>query len=135
MKNNQLVCDLIGEEQTELNKTINIMDIKSSYIIKDIFSYINTKQKLNVLMYNKQLQELIGVEKEDYKKTSGKYKIVEKNGKGREYILNTKKLIFEGEYVNWKRNGKGKEYNEYGKLEFEGDYLNGKRNGNKEESI
>ena len=46
----------------------------------------------------------------DYKKTSGKYKVGEKNGKGREYEINTNALIFEGEYLNGKRNGKGKEY-------------------------
>ena len=63
----------------------------------------------------------MGVDIEDYKKASGRYKIVEKNGKGREYILNSNKLIFEGEYLNWKRNGKGKEYYNNGKLEFEGE--------------
>ena len=84
---------------------------------------------MNLILYNKQLQKIIGVGIEDYKKASGRYKIVENNGKGREYILNSNKLIFEGEYLNWKRNGKGKEYDYEGKLEFEGEYLNGKRNG------
>ena len=43
-------------------------------------------------------------------------------------IINTNKLIFEGEYLNGKKNGKGKEYNDYnGKLVFEGEYLNGVR--------
>ena len=65
----------------------------------------------------------------NYKKISGKYKIGEKNGKGKEYILNEKKLVFEGEYINGKRNGKGKEYDRYGKLLFEGEYLNGKKKG------
>ena len=84
---------------------------------------------MNLILYNKELQKKIGVDIEDYKKASGRYKIVEKNGKGREYKLNTNKLIFEGEYLNWKRNGKGKEYDFDGKLRFEGEYLNGKRNG------
>ena len=53
---------------------------------------------------------------------------MEKNGIGKEYILVTNKVIFEGEYVNGKRNGKGKEYN-YGRIIFEGEYLYGKRNG------
>ena len=55
-------------------------------------------------MYNKQLQKRLSVDIEDYKKASGKYKIAEENGKGREYKLNTNKLIFEGEYLNWKKN-------------------------------
>ena len=119
--------DLIKEEPTTLKK-INIRNIKSAYIIRYLFSFINIKQKLNLIIYNKQLRKIIGVDIEDYKETSGKYKIAEKNGKGREYILNTNILIFEGEYLNGKRNGEGKEYSD-GKLEFEGEYLNGKRNG------
>ena len=63
---------------------------------------------------------------EYFKKISGKNKIAEKNGKGKEY--KDDKLIFEGEYLNYKKNGKGKEFKE-NKLIFEGDYLNGKRNG------
>ena len=121
--------DLIKEEPTKPKK-INIRDIKSAYIIKYIFSFINIKQKLNLIIYNKQLQKIIGVDIEDYKETSGKFKILEKNGKGREYILNTKILKFEGEYLNGKRNGEGKEYSD-GKLEFEGEYLKGERNGKK----
>ena len=103
--------DLIKEEPTKPKK-INIRDIKSAYIIKYIFSFINIKQKLNLIIYNKQLQKIIGVDIEDYKETSGKFKILEKNGKGREYILNTKILKFEGEYLNGKRNGEGKEYSD-----------------------
>ena len=48
------------------------------------------------------MQKIIGVDIEDYKKTSGKYRIIEKNGKGREYELGTNYLIFEGEYLNEK---------------------------------
>ena len=51
------------------------------------------------------------------------------NGKGKEYILNTNKIIFEGEYINKKRSGKGIEYDEYGYVKFKGEYLNGKKNG------
>ena len=80
-------------------------------------------------MFNKKLQKKLGIDIKDYKKTSGKYKIAEKNGKGKEYILNTETMIFEGEYLNGERNGKGKEYYSNGKLKYEGEYLNGKRNG------
>ncbi len=127
MKNTKFECDLNKDESTELNKKVYIRDIKSEYIIRDIFSFINKKQRLNLIAYNKKLQKIIGVNIEDYKEASGKYKIAEKNGKGREYKLNTNKLIFEGEYLNWKRNGKGKEYNSDYKLIFEGEYLNWKK--------
>ena len=109
----------------------NINSIKSTYILKEVFSFLYEKQKLNVIIYNKKLQKKLDVDIEEYKKISGKYKVGEKNGKGKEYELNTNKLIFEGEYINGKRNGKGKEYYYNGNLKFEGEYLNGKIwNGN-----
>ena len=87
---------------------INIRDIKSSFIIKNIFSFLSEKQKLNIIMNNKLLQSILLVNIKNYKKISGKYKIGEKNGKGKEYLIESNKLIFEGEYLNGKRNGKGK---------------------------
>ena len=118
----------------ELFKDIKyIEDIKSAYIQKSIFSFLNERQALNIIIYNKQLQKIVGVDINEYKKVSGRYKIGEKNGKGKEYILSTDRMIFEGEYINGKRNGKGKEYDYYGKLRFEGEYLNGIRNGNGKE--
>ena len=108
---------------------MNIKYIKSIFIIKIIFSFLYEKQKLNLIMYSKEFQKVFLVDIEDYKKISGKYKNGERNGKGKEYIINTKNLKFEGEYLNGKRNGEGKEYHDNGKLEFEGKYINGKRNG------
>ena len=99
-------------------KKSNIRDIKSSYNIKEVFSFLDEKQILNMIIYNKELQKLLLVDLEDYKKISGKYKIGKKNGNGKEFILNTNRLIFEGEYLNGERNGKGKEYNYDGKLKF-----------------
>ena len=116
-------------ELEKIKTRVNLRDIKSSYIIKGIFSYLDEKDKLNLIIYNKELQKMILVDIEDYKKISGKYKIGEKNGKGKEYILNTNILIFEGEYLNGKRNGKGIEFNNKGELKFEGEFLKGKRNG------
>ena len=111
----------------EFKDKIKIQEnIKSSYIIKEVFSYIKEKKKLNMIIHNKQLQKIIGVDIEDYKKIEGKYKTGLKNGKGKEYLLNTKILIFEGEYLNGKRKGKGKEYYNNGNLKFEGEYLNDK---------
>jgi len=110
---------------------INLRDIKSSYLKKKIFSFLNEKQKLKMITYNKQLQKMCSFGIEDYKKKSSRYIIGEKNGKGKEYKINTNILIFEGEYKNGIRNGKGKEYYNNGNLKFEGEYLNGKAwNGN-----
>ena len=102
---------------------INIRDISSFYIIKNIFSFLSKKQMLNMIMSNKSLQKIFLLNIKDYKKVSGKYKIGEKNGKGKEYLINSNILIFEGEYLNRKRNGKGKEYYDDGILIFEGLYL------------
>ena len=105
---------------------INLWNIKSSYIKKGVFSFLFEKQILNIIIYNKELQKMLLIDIDNYKKMAGKYKTGEKNGKGREYLLNKKNLIFEGEYLNGKRNGKGKEYYNNGQLKFEGEYLNGK---------
>ena len=50
-------------------------NIKSSYIIKGIFLFLNEKQKLSMIIYNKQLQKILGVDIKVYKEISGKYKI------------------------------------------------------------
>ena len=112
-------------EHEEIDSNINLKDIKSSYIIKEVFSFLEEKQKLNMIIYNKELQKMLLVDLEDYKKISRKYKIGERNGKGKEYKIDNDELIFEGEYLNGKRNGKGKEYYYDGKIAFEGEYING----------
>ena len=106
---------------------INYKDIKSSYILERVFSFLNEKEILNMIIYNKELQKMFLIDIEDYKKISRIYKIYEKKGKGKEYLLSTNILIFEGEYLNGRRNGKGKEYYTNGKLKFEGKYINGKK--------
>ena len=53
------------------------------------------------------------------------------NGKGKEFDC-SRKLIFEGEYLNGEKNGKGKEYYKNGDLIFEGEFLNGKDGKKKE---
>ena len=117
-------------EMPNIKSEINLeKSIKSFYILKDIISFLSAKQKLNLIIYNKQLQRKFNVNIKDYKKISKVYKICEKNGKGKEYDKSTKNMIFEGEYLNKKRNGKGKEYYYGCKLKYEGEYLNGKRNG------
>jgi len=59
-------------------------------------------------MQNKLFQNLLLVDINNYKKVSGKYKIGEKNEKGKEYLIKSNKLIFEGEYLNGKKMEKEK---------------------------
>ena len=100
-------------------------NIKSTYFLKYIFSYLTKNLRLDIVKYNKKLQNLIDINFINW----GKYLIYEMNSKGKEYWYNNNILIFEGEYSKGKRNGKGKEFNNEGIIIFEGEYLNGKRNG------
>ena len=113
----------------EFRKNLPIKDIKSNYINQEIFSFLDKKLLLKLIINNKYLQNKLGISIREYAGTAGKYKIAEKNGIGKIYDLETDKLIFEGEYLNGKKNGKGKEYFFDGTLNFEGEYLNGEKNG------
>ena len=121
----QIKGNIIEQKISEGKIQINLrQSVKSEYIIKEIFSFLDEREKLNIISYNKKYQELFAVNIEHYKKISGRCKEGEKNGKGKEYSLDEKLdkkyLIFEGEYKNGKRHGKGKEYN-YDELIFEGE--------------
>ena len=117
-------------KEKKKNESIDlIMSINSKYITQKIFSYLDNKKKLNMIIYSKKSQESLDINIEDFKKASGKCKIIDKNGKGKEFILDTDILIFEGEYLNKKRHGKGKEYNKDRKLIYEGEYQDGKKHG------
>ena len=110
-----------------MEKDKNKLDnIKSFYILKEIFNYLSKSVFLDFINFNKTLQGKFEINIEDYKKFGNRTKIIENNGLGKEYKLNTDILIFEGEYLNGKKNGKGKEYYENGQIKFEGEYLNGK---------
>ena len=114
-------------ENEDVKSKIDLREIKSSYIKKSIFSFLNEKQKLKMILYSKKLQQMCLIDIEDYKKISGKYKIIEKNGKGWEYQINTNRLLFKGEYLNGRKNGKGKKYYKIVYIKFEGEYLSGKK--------
>ena len=102
---------------------------KSSYFFgKKLFSYMDIKRKLNIIKYNKALQNELDISLINYRIFSGRYIEYESKGKGKEYDYNGI-LRYEGEYLNGERNGNGKEYYDDGKIKFEGEYLNGKRNG------
>ena len=106
-----------------------LSNIKSSYTCEQIFSYIEKKTQLKIIVHNKKFQSLLNFTLKTYKTTSGICRIIEKTGFGKETNLKTNKLIFKGRYLNGKRHGKGTEYNSRGNKIFEGSYLNGERSG------
>ena len=110
-----------------------LKNIKASYFIQKIFTFIDEAQKLKLIRHNKNLQMNLNISLINYKFFNFVYVIHEPNGIAKEYLGFEDMLMFEGEYLNGKRNGKGKEYDWNGKLIFEGEYLNGKRNGNGKE--
>ena len=102
--------------------------INSKYILETIFSHVGEQKKLELIKYNKKIQNILDVNIINYRIFSGIDKIEDNDGKRKEYDC-FGHLIFEGEYIDGKRNGKKKEYNHDGYLVFEGDYINVKKNG------
>ena len=96
----------------------NIFEIKSLVILNKIFSNLWIIQELNIISYNKQLQNRLGIDIHNYKRLSNKYKIKEKEGKFREYLINDEVNIFEGEYINAKKIS-GKLFNNKGNILLE----------------
>ena len=103
------------KQEKENIESVNFNNIKSVFIKKKIFSFLYKRRELDIIIYNKNIQKQLDINLDIFKKISGKYKIAEKNGKGKEYSLNTKKLIFKGKYLNGKKNGIGEEY-DYSKM-------------------
>ena len=79
-----------------------LKNVKTSYFLKIIFSFIPEKQKLDLIKYTKTIQDFINISLINYK-------------------------LFSGKYIEYGLNGKGKEYNKEGDLIFEGEYFNGKK--------
>ena len=86
-----------------------VENIKSQYFQKILLSSLNERTKLDLIKYNKHLQNLMDIKLINYKLYKVNYIVYETRGKGKEYN-EYGELIFEGEYLNGKRNGKGKEY-------------------------
>ena len=59
----------------EMNKFSHINDIKSFNIIKKIFYLVIINKKLDIIIYNKQLQKKFGINIEQYKQICKKSKI------------------------------------------------------------
>jgi len=87
-----------------------LQNIKSSYFIKLIYTFIEDVQKLKLVRYNKCIQKNLDISIINYKHFKGRYIIYESNGIGKVYNGYDDNLEFEGEYLNGERNGKGKEY-------------------------
>ena len=81
--------------------------IKSSYFIKILFSILTDSKQLNLVKYNKAIQNKLNININNYKILYGKYIIYEENGKGKEYNKDGK-LRFRGEYLNDERIKKNK---------------------------
>ena len=107
---------------------MSLINIKSIFFIQKLFSYIYDNRKLKLVLYNKNIQKIIGINLINYKFMCEKYIVYESKGVAKEYNIYNDELIFKGEYLNGKRNGKGEEYYS-NELIFKGEYLNGKRNG------
>ena len=119
------------ENENKIN-LIKLLKAKSNFIFNTIFSFVYYKKKLNIVKYNKYWHIRLGLNLEDFKLISGRYIQGGRDGKGKEYLLDSNILIYEGEYLNCLRNGKGKEYINNGYksiLKYEGEYLYGLRNG------
>ena len=52
-------------EERKTNKALR--DIKSFYVIKEVFSFLEEKQMLNMIIYNKEFQKNLLIDLEDYK--------------------------------------------------------------------
>ena len=111
---------------------ISLKSIKSLVKLKQIFSHIYETKKLKLIKNNKYFQTKLGIDINYYKKISGKNLVIERNGKVKEYKLNTNILIFSGKYINGHKNGYGEEYHNNGIIKFHGEYLNGKKYKGKE---
>jgi len=85
-------------------------NIKSSYVIKLIFIYVDEREKLKIVKYNKRLQKDIDISIVNYKHFSGRYIIYDesKKGFGKEYDGKLDSLVFEGEYLNGEKTEKEK---------------------------
>ena len=87
----------------EYEKINYLKNINSPFVRKELFSFLNKKEILDIIIYNKEYQMMLSFDIKDYKIMSGKYKIEGKNGKVKEYLIETDDLVFEGEYLNKKK--------------------------------
>ena len=85
-----------------------INNIKPKIIYVKIFLLLEEEIKLNIIRYNKLLQNKLGINIQNYK-NFGKILTIDENGNG-EIRSFDNILFFKGTYLNKKKNGFGKEY-------------------------
>ena len=72
---------------------IKLDNIKSLNILKSIFYYLKRSAFLEIICYNKAIQNKLGINIEDYQTSTNRIKIGGINRLGKEYKLNTDILI------------------------------------------
>ena len=65
-------------ENRDIKSKIDLRAIKSSYIKKGIFSFLNEKQILKMIIYSKELQKICLIDIGEYKKKAENIKQAEK---------------------------------------------------------
>ena len=76
-KDNLKSNDIKNYKSEKTKTNINCLkSFNSLYMIKETFSFLSIKQKLNIIKYNKILQKKLGIEFEEYKKISIRCKIL-----------------------------------------------------------
>ena len=111
--NNHSNNSVIITKAKKINEYENIKsekNIKSiaKYVLKNmLFPFLPEKQKLEIIIYNKDLQKKLDINIENYKRIARLFREGERNGKGEEYY-SSGELRFEGEYLNGKKMEKEK---------------------------
>ena len=66
------------KEETRNLKSKNILDnLKSNYILKKLFHNLSKKKLLEIVLYNKKLQQKLNIDFNDYKEYSEIYSLIE----------------------------------------------------------
>ena len=128
--------DIIAQKNPIKESNVNLIDsIKSFYVKKNIFSYIEKKKILQLIIYNKKYQNKFKYNLDYYKKSAGKEAIYGSNDIVKYYCIYSKRLLFEGICLRGKRIKYGREYYYDGELRYEGYFLDGKKTGKGKEYI
>ena len=67
-----------------------LKNVKSLYILKIFFTFVDECSKLKLVKYNRNFQNIINIDIINYKYFKGRYIKYEENGKGKEYYYNGK---------------------------------------------
>ena len=123
----QLILIIIIHKKMSSNILKNI---NSNYILIKIFSLLDTKQKLEIIKYNKSLQKKSEIALKDYENACGFYIITKKEDIVWEeydwiFTKGTNYAIFKGKIINGKKEGNGMEFYYNKRKKFEGRYHKG----------